>query len=264
MPLPKLAQWDDTRTALHQAAQVLDMIRIHLVEPLPNALQHSLRVTPQGLTTRPLPFGGELQLNFARQTLVYTQPGIQAAIPLMGHTQRSLADAALAAIAQAGHKLTPDLNRVPGATPFQIDPTTAADYAQTLYSVHTAFSRFRARLRGLMSPVVVWPHGFDMAFILFNNPQGDESGLHAMFGFSPKSPGFDRPYFYTYVHPSPPDISSTPLPSWARWHTQGWTGIVSDYDALTGEENPELALEEHLLEIAGALAPALQFDPILG
>src|SRR5215813_11080846 len=98
MPLPKLAQWDDTRTGLHQAAQVLDMIRIHVVEPLPNALQHSLRVTPQGLTTRIMPFGGELQLNFARQILIYTQPGIQAAIPLKGHTQRSLADAALFAI----------------------------------------------------------------------------------------------------------------------------------------------------------------------
>ena len=129
-------------------------------------------------------------------------------------------------------------------TPFAIDSTAAADYARLLYSAYTALARFRARLLGTMTPMVVWPHGFDLSFLWFRGNDLDEhSQPHMNFGFSPGSAGFPRPYIYAYAYPPPKDLTERPIPAPARWFTESWNGAVVDYDNLADDE-PEAQIEK--------------------
>ncbi len=101
MPLPALANWDNTRTGLHQAAQVVGAIRKIDATPLPNYLHLALEVVPQGVTSGSLApsVGGELVLNFAERAIIYTSPeGTVTSVPLEGHTQVTLLDALLLAM----------------------------------------------------------------------------------------------------------------------------------------------------------------------
>ncbi len=64
MGLPALTDWDATRRALHQAAQVVGAVRQTLCEPLPNNAHLGLFVSKKGLTTGRLGFfNGPIQLD---------------------------------------------------------------------------------------------------------------------------------------------------------------------------------------------------------
>ena len=72
-----------------------------------------------------------------------------------------------------------------------------------------------------------WPHHFDVAALLPLDPDGDPEQARAVgVGFSPGDRSYAEPYFY--VSPWPyPDAGELPrLPEGARWHTEGWVGLV--------------------------------------
>jgi hypothetical protein len=254
MPLPALTNWDKTRVGLHEAAQVIGGIHQAVAAPLPNWLHLTLQVIPQGLLTRPFPGGGELLLDFAQRTILYTgEPA--ASIPLAGHTQATLADAVLAALAQAGHALTPDRSKMAGDRPLEIDEHMAEDYAWALHRVYSGLARFHAGLHGWLGAAGVWPHGFDLAFLWFPGGHDEQKDPHMNFGFSPASPGFDRPYFYAYAHPAAAGMADVALPPLAHWNTNRWTGVIINYDDLIGESDIEGTLERTFTAIHRTIAP---------
>lgn len=250
MTLPALTDWENTRAGLHRAAQVLGAVRKVSVEPQPNWLHLALDITAEGATTGPLSFGGELALDYPRRRVVYRREGLPSVeINLEGHNQATLAGAVLDVLAQARHHPPVPRDSAADLTPFDIHPDLAADFNRAQYRMFTALARFRARLLGGLSPIVLWPHNFDLAFLLFANPELSENGLHAAFGFEPRSPGLERPYVYVYVRPTPDGLTEQPLPAPARWYTEGWTGVVIQYDDLRGENDPEAALENTLMGV---------------
>jgi hypothetical protein len=104
-----------------------------------------------------------------------------------------------------------------------------------------------------MTPLVVWPHGFDLSFLWFRGNDLDEhSQPHMNFGFSPGSEGFPRPYLYSYAWPALSDLTSRPLLAPARWFNGSWKGAVVDYDSLT-DDKPEAQIEALAHEIFQAL-----------
>jgi hypothetical protein len=258
MTLPPLTDWEDTRRALHQAAQVVGAIRKTNAEPLPNYLHYALEVIPNGLTTGKLPDGGEMVLDIKQAAIVYTSTsGDVLTIPTNGKTQVSLMDAVLDAMERAGNPVQPDRAKIGGTDTLNADVKTASDYQGTLYSIYTAIARFKARLFGPMSRMVVWPHGFDLSFLWFARGFDEGSDPHLNFGFSPGSPGFPRPYIYAYAHPKPPGLLDVQLPAPARWNTEPWTGVVIDYDTLAADSDAESTLERLLLDIHASLSPLL-------
>jgi hypothetical protein len=142
-------------------------------------------------------------------------------------------------------------------TPLELVPQLAADYAQALYRIFTATARFRARLVGPMTPVVLWPEHFDLSFLWFATDKATEGNPHLNFGFAPYSEGLPRPYLYSYAFPLPADFNAPKLPSLARWHTTGWTGVVVSYDELANLADPEAAIEETFTDIYEILSPVL-------
>jgi hypothetical protein len=278
MTLPTLVNWEETAHSLHRATELMGATRRLVCEHVPNYLELSLQIKPAGLSTGQLPGGSEISLDMPKMTLVF-QPstGDPVSIPLIGHSQASLFETLLATFAAQGQALAPKMaehNSFTEAflaalqaqghrptsineTPLKVVPELAADYAQALYRIFTATARFRARLGGPMTPVVVWPEHFDLSFLWFATENATETGPHLNFGFAPFSPGIERPYLYSYAHPLPADFGSPKLPPLARWHTVGWTGVIVPYDELAKVADPEAIIEETFMEIYKTLSGGL-------
>jgi hypothetical protein len=256
--LPTLTNWDSTRQGLHRAAQVAAAIRKPAQPPLPNHAHLGLSVTRDGLESGRLPNGANVALNFRTQRLVF-ETGHSAGweVLLAGRSQRTLAEAAQQALIDSGSPIQIDLSSVPDTSPFDIDAGLASDYAAALFSIHTAVARVRARLLGAMSPLIVFPHGFDLSFLWFARGSEERSDPHLNIGFSPGSPGLPRPYAYLYAHPIPAGWFDIRLPEPARWWREGWQGVVIDYDALAAVEDHEALLEHTLREAAEQSAALL-------
>ena len=143
MLLPPLTDWDETRRGLHAAAQVIGAVRAAVAEPLPNYAHLGLAVDPAGLTTGPLPGVGELALDFAAGTLLYTPPDREpAGFALIQHTQRSLANAVDAGLAgeeqmigQSGVRVSPDLYLALGISG-DLQHTVGLEGAKTVVAVN--------------------------------------------------------------------------------------------------------------------------------
>lgn len=286
MHLPTLnaPAWDMTIAALHRAAMLFGPVHNALRTPQKNYLHLPLQIQPWGLSSGALPKGGEISLHFEKAALHYRRPnGEIVAFSLQQHTQADLFKGLLEAmkadelaefyrdvqdsdvIAAMMTKLHADptrveflkLEEVTHTDSLSIDSALAADYAAALYTVFTGVARFRARLNGHMTPIVVWAEHFDLSTLWFLDGAMDDQKAHMNFGFAPFSNGLPRPYLYTYAYPYPAEMEVPALPQPARWHTSGWTGVVVDYDDLVTAEDPAAQVEALCLGIFAALRPLL-------
>lgn len=240
--------WETTRQRLHRTAWVLGWVKKQHVPAQINALHQSLYVTETGLTTGRLNDGTEIAFHFALNRLdVHRADGTSTDHPLTDVTPAALAERLLARL--GGREREAPFDTLDGdEMPLALAEDGAADaaaYAALLYDVFTGLARFRARQMPPWTPLVVWPHGFDLATIGYRTvgtTPGTTASMtvgmdeardpHIAVGFSPGSPGIARPYLYAYASPAP----AQPLPPEppAVWHTVGWQGIVHPADTLTG------------------------------
>jgi hypothetical protein len=278
-----LSPWQPTATSLHRAAQLLGALQLLARDQVPNYLELSLAIRPQGLSTGPLPGIGEVVLDMQRGNVIHRPTsGADTALPLAGRSQAALLEALLAAMAASGqaatvrldgrtasidallaalqarhHPLTPQREDLADETILEVDPAVSAGYAATLDRVFTATARFRARLTGPMTHIVVWPEHFDLSFLWFATNQATDNFPHMNFGFAPFSDDIARPYLYAYAYPMPVGFEALPLPPAARWHTEGWHGVVVPYDELSRADDPQAMIENTFTAIYALLAPTL-------
>ena len=248
--IPTLEYWDTTRDAFHQVALVLSAIRVACVEKQPNDLQYSLDITASGLTTSCLNIGGELQFDITNLQLIYARDGRNAFIlDVEGHSQKSLMGAVVGSFEALGIDISPAQIHITQEKRFEIERDLAANYLTLLDAVYTVLSRFRARLSGCMSPLVLWAHHFDLAFIWFPVANMDEhNDPQLAFGFAPYSPGMDRPYFYAYGWSPTAGYLEIPVSPPARAISEGYTGLYAGYDDLPKEDSFDSEVERILLD----------------
>ena len=249
MALPTLANWEATRDALHQIALVVGAVRVACIDPLPNDLQFSLDVTSTGLSTGRMRCGGFLDFDFAEGRLTFSRcESVVFTLDATGFSQQSLARRLLNLFGDCGYSIDPSMKHITHDSIFAIDPDIAADYMTTLDAIHTALARFRAKLGGWMSPLVLWPHHFDMAFIYFPTSGIDEhSDPQIAFGFAPFSPGLERPYIYAYAWSEPTGYAQVPLDAPAVAITEGYTGLYAAYDDLREQHDFNATIARMLL-----------------
>lgn len=284
--LASLDNAQPTLKSLHTVARLLGAVRLLAFERKPNFLELGLKITPHGLSTDLLPTGGEVTLDFRQLALVY-QPanGTATILQISGESQVSLLEALLQAIhphelsgivplvAGASYtdsmfravegfanRIKPKSDDLTDAAPLTFDAQAAHDYADALYAIFTGVARFRARLDGAQTPVVVWPEHFDLSFLWFAK-EPDEQHPHLNFGFAPYSAGIDYPYLYAYAYPYPAQYGTPSLPDGARWHTEGWRGAVLPYDEIARQANAEAFVEASCLKINRSLRPLLGLSP---
>jgi hypothetical protein len=282
-PLPSLSNWERTSHSLHAAAMLLGALRQLAFPRVPNYLELALRVEPNGLSTDTLPGGGVVLLDFVRAAMTYTpRAAAPVSIPLAGQSQASLLEALLLALdtrgegllarpdqqssftqtlllrlERAGHPFQPKPDELTSAAPLTLDAPTSAEYAQALDRVFSATARFRARLSGPQTPIVVWPEHFDLSTLWFpTNDRGDDAAV-MNFGFAPFEAGSERPYLYAYAYPMPEGFEQLPLSAPGRWNSAGWKGMRAPYDELATADDPEALIEALFEQVYRLLAPTL-------
>ncbi len=274
-----LNDWKTTSWALHQAAMLLGPIHNAVFAPRNNYLHLPMFVEAAGLVSQKLPHGGCIHVNFKDAAMIYARAnGPREHFPLADHTQASLFEVLLTALKRdelasffadvesatlAGglmQKLHADSKRVEflkledvtHTEALTLNQQTASDYADVLYGVFTAAARFRARLEGHMTPVVVWPEHFDLSTLWFHpdNHALEDSKPHLNFGFTPYTPGqYESPYLYAYAYPYPEAFDAPLLPEPAVWNTKGWRGVVVKYADLQTQADPVHFVEALFAEI---------------
>ncbi|MCY4063722.1 MAG: DUF5996 family protein [Chloroflexi bacterium] len=249
MALPALSNWEATRDALHQIALVMGAVRVACSDRLPNDLHFSLDVINDGISTAELNCGGVLQFNVEDLQLTFTRGGRRVfTLDVAGHSQISLMTQFLDHLDDGGCSVQPSLKHIASDAPFAIDRVQALDYDSTLRAVFTALARFRAKLSGCVTPLVLWPHHFDLAFIWFATDGMDEhSDPQIAFGFAPFSPGLERPYFYAYAWSQPTGYLQLPLAAPAQALSEPYTGLYAPYDALRDAHHLDASVETMLM-----------------
>lgn len=121
------------------------------------------------------------------------------------------------------------------------DSAQSKTYAETLWWIDRQFKMIKARLsEGLTSPVLLYPHHFDLALSWF--PWDD--GRQITLGFSLGDKNISEPYVYLTAYPEPAGFSDLGLPEGAYWQKQGFSGAVLPYSVLQAAGDPEKMLME--------------------
>jgi hypothetical protein len=270
MPLPSLDPFMPTILALHRAAMLLAPINSALKPHLPNAQHLPLAVHPYGLRAS-YPNGGSVVLHWQEGKLIYYRPsGYLVELSLAQHSQKSLFAALLKAMNDdelkeylatvdegdsLGHKLllklTGDrekalerLKHYESEESLAHDNDVAKQYGDVLNRVFTGMARWRARLGGAMSPMVVWPEHFDLSTLWYAGEM-DENKAHVNIGFAPYTEGhFDKPYLYAYAYPYPQTFTMPLVEEPLRWEHAAYHGILVKYEDIARQEHPETYIEQ--------------------
>ena len=154
----------------------------------------------------------------------------------------------------AGHDLTLNRDTLSGEDLLRVGGA-GRDAAVVLHFAWNVLQKVRSQLDGFGTELVLWPHGFDSAFLWFETAEGsdEQSNPHIGIGFSPGSTGLDRPYFYLYAWPLRSESTVLELPSPAHWHAGTWTGVVIGYDDVRLQGDPEGFAIHLLLRVFRAL-----------
>jgi hypothetical protein len=126
----------------------------------------------------------------------------------------------------------------------------AAQLGAAWRAISTAKESFKAGIPEETSPVMLWPHHFDLAMMWLpgekipgQDPADEEQSDKQMnFGFTFGDGGIAEPYFYITAYPLPEAFPGLTLPAGTRWHTEGFSGAVLLYRDLLNSADPEAYL----------------------
>jgi hypothetical protein len=267
--LPELPDdFEKTRATLHAYARSVGAIPRAYADAHPKWWHVALDVVDRGLKTDPVPLpeGGTLQLLIdliSHEVVLTTSSAGEHRISMAaGLTGTEMAERLIGIAATYGLEGEYHREKFENDEARQYDPAAAAVFFGVLRNVRAVFEKHRSGLDGEVSPVHVWPHGFDLAFDWFGTrvEEYEENGETAQhqaqlnLGFYPG----ERAYFYSNPWPFEADVLlGRPLPHGAQWHTDGWEGTILYYDRLQGDPEAETKLQEYAAAVFDLAAPTL-------
>lgn len=270
-----LEAWRPTKNTLHLYCQIVGKIRL-ATHPHINHWWHvPLYVTPRGLSTRTIPYGGgnfEIEFDFHDHKLtMHTSGGGYEDFALYdGLTVADFYSSTFANLAKLG--IEPEIKAIPyeapSTTPFpddtenkSYDKEYVGRFHHTLVTVDGILNEFRGRFLGKSTPVHMFWHSFDLAITRFSGkrvPPRDGAGLvereaysHEVvsFGFwfgDDKEGSVAAPAFYSYTAPKPEGLGNEKLqPEAAFWTPDGGMALMM-YDATRTSTDPKRTVLDFL------------------
>lgn len=265
VPFPALPgeAYEPTRATLHAYAKAVGAVPREHAVPHPKWWHVALAVRPEGLATDsiPLPGGGSLAIRMdlaEHRIVVRTSHGEEDAIDMRPRPTATEVGDRLIALAGAHGLAGPyDRARFDDDGPRDYDTGAATAYFEAFTAAHGILERHRTRLGDRVSPINLWPHGFDLAFEWFGTRtetyQGEELQAQLNLGFYP---GRD-PYFYSNPWPFDDRLPEVPLPHGARWTTEDFEGSIMPYASLQGDPSAGDKLLAYAQAVFDAAAPTL-------
>src|SRR2546426_6725181 len=223
--------WKETLDTLHLWTQIVGKVRMEL-SPFLNHWWHvTLYVTPRGLTTSAIPYGGgnfEMTFDFLEHNLfMRTSEGTTRALPLIPRSVASFYREFMDCLHALGIQVT--INTLPSEVPSPIrcdvdevhasyDPLYAQRFWRVLAQTSTVMQRYRSPFVGKSSSVHFFWGAFDLAVTRFSGRRAPErpganrvtreAYSHEVIsaGFWPGSGAVQETAFYAYAAPEPPGL----------------------------------------------------------
>ena len=255
--------WKDTYATVHLWSQVVGKIALVQAPPLNHCWAVALRVTPRGLTTRPLPHGERtftIQFDFLdHRLLIRASDGETRSLPL---EPRSVADfhrelmATLQAM-QLPVRIRPESVELPEAIRLDrdtrhhaYDPEYVDRLRRILVQVDRVFTASQCAFVGKCSPVNFFWGSFDLAVTRFSGrraPPRDgpaferEAYSHEVIshGFWPGSGPVPEPAFYAYSAPEPAGLKQARVQPDAAYYHRELSEFILPYEAVRQADDPD-------------------------
>ena len=284
------SNWADTCVTLQLWTQVVGKIRLAHAPMINHWWQVPLYVTCRGLTTSPIPYGGQsfqIDFDFLDHTLtLQTSRGANESIRLASYSVAEFYTELMGQLRGLGletHIWTMPVE-IPDAIPFEEDRTHASYDAeavtrfwQALVQVERVLQRFRGQFLGKVSPVHFFWGSFDLAVTRFSGrvaPRltGQSPNLGAWVmqeayshevsscGFWPGNGGFGQAAFYSYAYPEPEGFASAQVLPEATYYDQNLGQHILSYDAVRQAASPDDELMRYLLSTYAAAADLGSWD----
>lgn len=268
LPLLDADEWERVRDGMQAYARVLGKIRGTVAPHQKHFWHSSLRTHARGLTTTNIPtsWGAfEIRLDFydGHATLI-SSTGKAGRLSLPNLTARRLATLFLAKLDEWSIELDFTPEAFDDVALAQGDIATMREVWALMVWADSLLKQLRAGQRVETSAVQIWPHHFDVSMLWISgdlvaqkDPEDPEKADEQVnVGFSFGDLAHPRPYLYLTVYPGLDGFPEKPLPDFAEWNTDGWTGVRIPYDNLT--DNPRavrevLDLFSHLIDSAASL-----------
>ena len=258
--------WRETYATLHMWSQVVGKIALAQAPPLNHSWGIALHVTPQGLSTRTLPYGDrafKIDFDFIdHQVIIRTSDGQRRTLPLEPMSVADFYRTMMATLREMSLpvRIWPMPVEIPAPIRFDedtthhsYDPVFAQRVWRILVQVDRVFSAARARYIGKCSPVHFFWGSFDLAVTRFSGrpaPPRDgpafmrEAYSHEVIshGFWPGSGPVLEPAFYAYAVPEPAGLKEAAVrPDGAFYHREMGEFILP-YEAVRTSRSPDEAL----------------------
>ena len=281
-PALPFEEWRDTYATLHLWTQMVGKVRLALAPQVNHWWNVALYVSPRGLATSAIPYGGglfEIEFDFQdHQLAIRTGDGGGRALPLSPQPVAEFYREFRAALESLGihAPVNPRPQEIPGAIPFDQDYAHAAydgEYTRRFWRILASASgvlgEFRARFLGKSSPVHFFWGSFDLACSRFSGrlapPRkgviSGEAYSHEVIsaGFWPGNASMG-PMFNSYTVPRPPGLDREPVrPAAASWN-QDFGEFVLPYDDVRRAPSPAADLMEFLESTYAAGARLAHWD----
>lgn len=274
-PALPYADWAETCTALHLWSQIVGKYRLAHTPWLNHSWHATLYVTPQGLTTGPVPDGGSaisLTLDLKDHALVGETQDHRERFFLEPMSVADFLARTTTLVERLGGRMTINgvPNEVPNPVPFasdrvrrRYDREAVERFHLALLAIERVFQRFRTGFLGKSSPVHLFWGSFDLAVTRFS---GRSAPLHpggvpglpdavtreayshevSSAGFWPGGGGADEPMCYAYAYPTPDGFAGHAVePGAARFDPKLGEFLLA-YEAVRASEDPEGELMQFL------------------
>ena len=271
-PELQLDDWKDTFDTLHLWTQIVGKIRLKQTPWINHSWHVPLYVTPRGLTTSMIPYGGhsfEIVFDFVDHVLrIEAGEGRSEVVDLRPQAVAEFYAGLMMAMDRLGLSITihGSPNEVEKPIPFtedyehdSYDPEYASRLHRILVRSSHVFQRFRAGFLGKCSPVHFFWGSFDLAVTRFSgrrapkHPGGipnlpdwvaREAYSHEVSscGFWPGGGPHPYPLYYAYAYPEPPGFVEAVVPQNGAFYSTEFREFVLPYDSVREADDPEGAL----------------------
>jgi Family of unknown function (DUF5996) len=281
---PKLeySEWRDTAVTLQLWTQVVGKVRLALTPWINHSWQVPLYVTARGLSTSPIPVGGdifELEFDFIEHRLAARRSGGEnQGLALKPQSVAAFYHGVMALLSGIGVEvaINQNPNEVPNPIPFSKDHhhhSYDAEAVHTFWRVLIQADRllkyFRSGFLGKVSPVHFFWGSFDLAVTRFSGRsaplhRGGVPGLPdavaqeayshevSSAGFWPGNDAFPVAAFYSYAYPEPSGFRDQAVSAGAFDAKLG--EFILPYETVRAAADPEGLVLNFLSTTYGAAA----------
>lgn len=288
---PELAYptWRDTAATLQLWTQIVGKVRLVLTPWINHSWQVPLYVTARGLSTSPIPAGGEIfEIDFdfiAHRLVVRVSSGAERSLAL---EPKSVADfyrevmdllrglGIVVAIHEMPNELADPIAFSRDHSHHSYDPGAALAFWRVLVQADRLFKHFRSGFLGKASPVHFFWGSFDLAVTRFSgrpappHPGGvpglpdaitREAYSHEVSsaGFWPGNDAFPSAVFYSYAYPEPPGFRDRAVAAGGYFDAKLGEFILP-YDTVRLAAAPDAVLLDFLWSTYTAAAEAGGWD----